>query len=295
MLAMWQASYIKKLILEAHPEINVEFVGITTAGDKDQSQPLANIGGKSLFVKELQQALLDQRADIAVHCVKDMSVQPVAGLKMAAILKRGDPHDVFVSNQCSHIDKLPAGSVIGTSSPRRQCLVRSLYPELIVKELRGNVDTRLKKLDDGEYNAIILAAAGLKRLGLERRISSHLMKEIFVPAIGQGAMGIECRAEDTTILELFAPMHNAKTATCVAAEQAVNQVIGGDCFTPIGAYATFINEALDMNGIVGTTDGQTIIRTHLVGDPLEPETLGNAIAEALISQGAKEIIEASRS
>lgn len=289
-LALWQANYIKKLLQDNNPHLNVELIHITTTGDKDQTRALSDIGGKSLFVKELQQAMLDNQADIAVHCIKDMSVHEHPDLTLAAILKRGDPYDVFASHQCTHIDMLKDGAVVGTASPRRQALVRHLYPTLQVKLLRGNLDTRLKKLKEGEYDAIILAAAGLKRLGMIEDIKSHLHKETFVPAIAQGAMGIECLKSRTDLHEMVKPLHHAKTATCVIAERAVNRKLNGSCFTPIGAYAGFIRGELDLNAFVGSLDGSVILRSHKTGSTDHPELLGTQIAEDLIAQGALKIL-----
>jgi hydroxymethylbilane synthase len=290
-LALWQAEYIKKLLLELQPSLNVELVKIVTSGDKNQTDSLKEVGGKSLFVKELQQALLDNKADIAIHCIKDMSVHEHPDLTLGAILKRGDPYDIFSSHQCTHIDKLKDGSVVGTASPRRQSLVKHLYPNLEVKLLRGNLDTRFKKLDDGEYDAIILAAAGIKRLGWIDRIQSHLHKEVFVPAIAQGAMGIECLISNNELLDLIAPLHNEKTATCVLAERTVNRKLNGSCFTPLGAYATFISGELDLNAFVGSLDGKTLIRAHHVGTTDQPEKLALQLADDLIQQGALDIIK----
>jgi hydroxymethylbilane synthase len=291
-LALWQAHYIKKLLQSLNPNLEVELVSITTAGDKDQTRALAEIGGKSLFVKELQQALLDDKADVAVHCIKDMSVYEHPELTLGAILKRDDPCDIFSSHQCTHIDMLKEGAIIGTASPRRQSLIKQLYPQLQIKLLRGNLDTRLQKLKDGEYDAIILAAAGLKRLGLIENIQSHLHKEIFVPAIAQGAMGIECLKTRTDLLELVKPLHDQETATCVSAERAVNKKLNGSCFTPLGAYAELIKGTLYLNAFVGSLDGKTLIRSHLTGSIDYPEALGLQVADDLIAQGALEILNA---
>lgn len=290
-LALWQANYVKKLLLELQPDLVVELIEFTTKGDKDQANALSDVGGKTLFVKELQQALLDDRADIAVHCIKDMSVHEHDQLCLAAILKRGDPYDIFSSHKATHIDKLPPGSIIGTASPRRKALVNHLYPQHKVKLLRGNVNTRLQKLDDGEYDGIILAAAGLKRLGMIDRIQSHIHKEIFVPAIAQGAMGIECLTSRDELRELLAPLHHLKTATCVAAERTVNRILNGSCFAPLGAYATVIDGQLDLNAFVANLDGSTLVRAHQRGSVEDPEALGKLIADELIAKGALELLD----
>ena len=289
-LATWQANYIKKLLLQLQPSLEIELIEVSTAGDRDKQTELAKIGGKTLFVKELQQQLLDNKADIAVHCIKDMSVHDHSDLTIAAILKRGDPYDVFSSHQTTHLEMLPRGSVIGTSSPRRKALLNHLFPEYEVKPLRGNLDTRLKKLDDGEYDAIILAAAGLKRLGMTDRVNSHLHKETFVPAIGQGALGIECLKTRTDLIDLVSPLHHVKTATCVAAERAVNRVLNGNCFSPIGAYAGYIDGQLDLNAFVASLNGEKLIRSSLRGSIEEPENLGKKVADDLIRQGALELL-----
>lgn len=290
-LALWQANYIKKLLLEAYPSLEIELIELITSGDKNQQDSLKDVGGKTLFVKELQQALLDDKADIAVHCIKDMSVHDHPALVLGAILKRGDPYDIFSSPQCTHIQDLPKGAIIGTASPRRQSLINHLFPGFKIKLLRGNLDTRFKKLDAGDYDAIILAAAGVKRLGMIERVQSHLHKETFVPAIGQGAMGIECLGERSELLDLVAPLHNDKTATCVAAERGVNRKLNGSCFTPIGAYATFIKDTLDLNAFVGSLDGSVVIRANRQGPTDDPESLASQVADDLIAQGALDIIK----
>lgn len=286
MLALWQAGYIKKRLLEQQPNLEIEFIELITAGDKDQTNPLAEVGGKMLFVKELQQALLDDRADIAVHCIKDMSVHDHDHLHLAAVLKRGDPYDVFLSHKTTHIEQLPTGSIIGTASPRRKALINHLYPKLEVKLLRGNVNTRLQKLDEGKFDAIILAAAGLNRLGMADRIQSYLHKEIFVPAIAQGAMGIECLKSRDDLRALLAPLHHTKTAICVIAERMVNRVLNGSCFSPIGAYATIMNGQLGLNAFVANLDGSTLIRSNHWGTVEDPSALGKKVATDLIDQGA---------
>ncbi len=285
-LALWQAEHVKHLLLKHYPHLTIELVDMTTRGDTEQTQALSDIGGKSLFVKELQQALLDDTADMAVHSLKDLSVYEHPDLVIAAILKRAEAADVVCSNTCSSLDALAAGSIIGTSSPRRHALIKHLYPQLEIHLLRGNVDTRIKQLDAGQYDAVILAAAGLIRLGLSARIQSYLPKAIFVPAIGQGAIAIECLKTQDELHTLLAPLHNEATARCVRAERAVNKKLNGDCFTPIGAYAELIDGDLYLNAFVSSKDGRVILRAQQHGLSTEPEALGLRVAEELLAQGA---------
>ncbi len=294
-LALWQANYVKNRLNAHYPDLKIELVGITTTGDKEQSVSLAAFGGKGLFVKELQQALLDNRADIAVHCIKDMSVYPNTRFTLAAVLERADARDVFLSNHCNFLGDLAEGAVVGTSSPRRECLIKSYYPNLKIKPLRGNVDTRLRKLDSGDYDAMVLAAAGLERLGLKNRITEYLDIHTFVPAIGQGALGIECCADNVECIRLVQPLHHVNTGICVLTEQTVNQKIQGDCETPIGAHARMLNDdEIEIHAVVGTTDGKRKITSYVAGNIKYSEKLGIKVAEDLIEKGALSILKCAR-
>ncbi|MEH8019441.1 hydroxymethylbilane synthase [Rheinheimera muenzenbergensis] len=291
-LALWQAEYVKAELLRFHPQLTVELVPMSTQGDKILDTPLAKIGGKGLFVKELEQAMLDGRADIAVHSMKDVPVEFPAGLMLHTICPRENPQDAFVSNQFTSLDQLPQGAVVGTSSLRRQCQLKALRPDLTVRDLRGNVNTRLAKLDNGEYAAIILAAAGLIRLGFEQRIASLLPVELSLPANGQGAVGIECRSDDIAVQQLLAPLEHSATRSCVLAERAMNRKLQGGCQVPIGAYAEISGDSLWLRGLVGSLDGSEIIRHQLRGPVAEAEQLGTALAEHLLTQGAERILQA---
>lgn len=291
-LALWQAEYVKAELLRHHPQLNVELVPMSTQGDKILDTPLAKIGGKGLFVKELEQAMLDGRADIAVHSMKDVPVDFPPGLMLHTICPRENPQDAFVSNQFNSLDELPQGAVVGTSSLRRQCQLKALRPDLTVRDLRGNVNTRLTKLDNGEFAAIILAAAGLIRLGFEARIASLLPVELSLPANGQGAVGIECRSDDLAIQQLLAPLEHAATRSCVLAERAMNRKLQGGCQVPIGAFAVIEADTLWLRGLVGAVDGSEIIRHQLRGPVAQAEQLGTALAEHMLAQGADRILQA---
>lgn len=291
-LALWQAEYVKAELLRHHPQLNVELVPMSTQGDKILDTPLAKIGGKGLFVKELEQAMLDGRADIAVHSMKDVPVEFPPGLMLHTICPRENPQDAFVSNQFKSLAELPQGAVVGTSSLRRQCQLKALRPDLTVRDLRGNVNTRLARLDNGEYAAIILAAAGLIRLGFEQRIASLLPVELSLPANGQGAVGIECRSDDIAVQQLLAPLEHSVTRSCVLAERAMNRKLQGGCQVPIGAYAEISGDSLWLRGLVGAVDGSEIIRHELRGPVAEAEQLGTALAEHLLAQGAGRILQA---
>lgn len=291
-LALWQADYVKAELLRHHPQLKVELVPMSTQGDKILDTPLAKIGGKGLFVKELEQAMLDGRADIAVHSMKDVPVEFPTGLMLHTICPRENPQDAFVSNQFKTLDELPQGAVVGTSSLRRQCQLKALRPDLTVRDLRGNVNTRLAKLDNGEFAAIILAAAGLIRLGFASRIASLLPVELSLPANGQGAVGIECRSDDFAVQQLLAPLEHASTRACVLAERAMNRKLQGGCQVPIGAFAVIEADSLWLRGLVGAVDGSEIIRHQLRGPVAEAEQLGTALAEHLLAQGAGRILQA---
>ncbi len=289
-LAMWQAEHVAAELKRAHPGLEVELLGMSTQGDKILDTPLAKIGGKGLFVKELEQAMLEGRADIAVHSMKDVPAELPEGLHLSVIMQREDPRDAFVSNQYSSFESLPEGARVGTSSLRRQCQLAEARPDLQIKPLRGNVNTRLRKLDEGEYDAIILASAGLKRLGFEPRITAFIAPEQSLPAIGQGAIGIECRSDDAQVNALIAPLHHVDTAACVHAERAMNNRLMGGCQVPIAGYAMLEAGNLWLRGLVGEIDGSRILRGEAEGTPDEAESLGVGLAERLLEWGADEIL-----
>ncbi|MFC3912834.1 hydroxymethylbilane synthase [Pseudaeromonas sharmana] len=291
-LALWQANHIKARLEALYPQLDVELLPMSTRGDHILDSPLSKVGGKGLFVKELEQAILDGRADIAVHSMKDVPVEFPAGLDLCLICEREDPRDAFVSPRFPSLQALPPGSRVGTSSLRRQCQLRALRPDLQIGELRGNVNSRLAKLDAGEYDAIILAAAGLKRLGLDTRITELLTVETSLPANGQGALGIECRPDDTELLALLAPLAHEATALCVKAERAMNRALQGGCQVPIGAYACLQEQQLWLRGLVGSPDGQTVLRAECHGPATTAEALGHALAQQLLQQGADRILSA---
>lgn len=289
-LALWQAEFVKAELERFHPGIEVELVKMTTKGDIILDTPLAKVGGKGLFVKELEQAMLDGRADIAVHSMKDVPVDFPEGLELHTICEREDPRDAFVSNNFDSIDDLPEGSVVGTSSLRRQCQLKARRPDLIIKDLRGNVNTRLAKLDDGQYDAIILAAAGLLRLEMGERIRAYISAEESLPANGQGAVGIECRSDDEQIKALLAPLEHSVTRIRVNAERAMNRRLQGGCQVPIGAYATVENDQVFLRGLVGSLDGTQILESQARGAAADAEKIGIELAEELLSKGADKIL-----
>lgn len=289
-LALWQAHYVSSMLKHHHPELEVELVTMVTQGDKILDTPLAKVGGKGLFVKELETGMLEGRADIAVHSMKDVPVEFPTGLHLAAICEREDPRDAFVSNNYSSLNDLPQGARLGTSSLRRQSQIAAFRPDLKIIDLRGNVNTRLKKLDDGEYDAIILAAAGLKRLEFEDRITQYIDTEICLPAIGQGAVGIECRNDDARVHNLIAPLNDYKTQIRVKTERAMNERLQGGCQVPIAGYAEFEKGLIMMRGLVGQVDGKKIIRGDIAGPADSAEELGIVLAEDLLSRGADKIL-----
>jgi hydroxymethylbilane synthase len=291
-LALWQAHDVKQQLERHHPNLTVELVPMSTRGDKILDTPLAKIGGKGLFVKELELAMIEGRADIAVHSMKDVPMEFPSGLGLQTICEREDPRDAFVSNQYGSIEQLPQGAIIGTSSLRRQSQIRHLRPDITIKDLRGNVNTRLAKLDNGEFDGIILASAGLKRLGMEDRIKTGLDPKLLIPAGGQGAVGIECRTDDTALHALLAPLEHAPTRARVMAERAMNRTLQGGCQVPIGCYATLDGDTLTLNGLVGSVDGtQRLIATRR-GPIAQARQIGEALAEELLSQGAGAILKA---
>ncbi|WP_437179181.1 hydroxymethylbilane synthase [Pseudomonas oryzihabitans] len=291
-LALWQADYVKARLEAAHPGLRVSLLPMTSRGDKLLDAPLAKIGGKGLFVKELENALLDGSADIAVHSMKDVPMEFPQGLGLYAICEREDPRDAFVSNRYARLADLPQGSVVGTSSLRRQAQLLALRPDLQIRFLRGNVNTRLAKLDADEYDAIILAAAGLIRLGFAGRIRESLTVEDSLPAGGQGAVGIECRTDDAEVHALLEPLHHVDTERRVAAERALNRRLNGGCQVPIASYAVQEGELLWLRGLVGQPDGGLLLRAEARGPLNDPAGLGVAVAEALLGQGAQAILDA---
>ncbi len=290
LLAMWQAKHIKSRLNELYPQTEVSILGMTTRGDQILDQSLSKIGGKGLFIKELEQALEDGRADIAVHSMKDMPMNVPKGFQLAAITEREDPRDAFVSNKYNGLNDLPEGSIVGTSSLRRESQLRAQFPHLQVHPLRGNVQTRLRKLDEDQYAAIILAAAGLKRLELSHRITALLAPEQSLPAVGQGALGIECRDDRPDLVELLRPLHHAQTANCVEAERAMSRVLGGSCQVPLGAFAEIIEDKLQLRGFVAHPDGTRMVSDKLSGQPENGIALGQQLAEMLIKHGADKIL-----
>ncbi|MGF6778978.1 hydroxymethylbilane synthase [Paraburkholderia sp. GAS334] len=292
-LAMWQAEHVRCALHKLYPSCDVKILGMTTRGDQILDRTLSKVGGKGLFVKELENALADGRADLAVHSLKDVPMELPAGFALSTIMEREDPRDAFVSNMYDSLAALPAGSVVGTSSLRREAMLRARYPQLVVQPLRGNLDTRLAKLDRGDYAAIILAAAGLKRLGLAERIRAPLDPDDSLPAAGQGALGIEIREDRADLAAWLAPLHHEHTAAAVEAERMVSRMLGGSCEVPLAAYATWHDGALHLRGMVATPDGRRVLNAHAsapaptVGAAIE---LGREVAASLESQGALDIV-----
>jgi hydroxymethylbilane synthase len=291
-LALWQAEHVAELLVRTFPGVRTELVKMMTRGDKILDAPLAKVGGKGLFVKELEQGMLEGLADIAVHSMKDVPVDFPEGLHLAAILAREDPTDAFVSNRYSGLNELPANARIGTSSLRRECQLKEKFPDAEVVPLRGNVNTRLAKLDAGDYDAIILASAGLKRLGMANRITQSLDTGVSLPAIGQGAIGIECRVDDLEINEFLSALHDAETGLCVSAERAMNARLNGGCQVPIAGFAQLQAGQIVMRGLVGNPDGSVLYRSERSGGLDQGEVIGRQIAEDLLAQGADEILQA---
>ena len=291
-LALWQAEYVRAALEAAHPGLSVALLGMTSRGDQLLEVPLAKVGGKGLFVKELETALLDGSADIAVHSMKDVPMSFPDGLGLGVICEREDPSDAFVSNNFSTLEELPAGSVVGTSSLRRECQLRARRPDLQVKFLRGNVNTRLRKLDEGDYDAIILASAGLIRLGFGARIAQQIAVTDSLPAGGQGAVGIEVRSLDRDVLQLLQVLHHEPTAQRVTAERAMNERLQGGCQVPIACYAQHLGDSgrLWLRGLVGKPDGSLILRAEAEADAAGAQQLGVRVAEQLLAQGAADIL-----
>ncbi len=291
-LALWQAEYVKARLEQLDPSVTVSLVPMVSRGDQLLDSPLAKIGGKGLFVKELETAMLNDEADLAVHSMKDVPMQFPDGLGLYAICEREDPRDAFVSNHYADLDALPAGSVVGTSSLRRQAQIMARRPDLQIRFLRGNVNTRLAKLDAGEYDAIVLATAGLLRLGFDARIRYPMPPEVSLPAGGQGAVGIECRSSDSELQALLVQLNDEDSALRVRAERALNTRLNGGCQVPIACYAERENGELWLRGLVGDPDGKRMLRAEARGSEADPEALGIAVAEDLLAQGAQAILDA---
>lgn len=290
LLALWQANYVKARLEDLHPQLTVELVPMTSRGDVLLDVPLAKVGGKGLFVKELEQAMLNGEADIAVHSMKDVPMEFPDGLGLAVICEREDPRDAWVSNRYASIDELPAGAVVGTSSLRRQSQILAQRPDLEVKFLRGNVQTRLAKLDNGDYDGIILASAGLLRLELDERIRGYIEPEQCLPAGGQGAVGIECRTADAAIIELIKPLHHQTSAEAVLAERAMNRRLEGGCQVPIACYAIHQGDQLWLRGLVAEPDGSRVLSGEICGPASTGERMGVELAERLLADGADVIL-----
>lgn len=291
-LALWQANFVRDRLLELHPDLEVELLGMTTRGDQWLSSPLSEVGGKGLFIKELEEAIADGRADIAVHSMKDVPAVLPEAFTLAAIGFRDDVRDALVGEGIGSLDELPEGARVGSSSLRRQAMLLAQRPDLVVRPVRGNVGTRLRKLDEGEYDALVLAAAGLRRLGLERRIGFRLPLEISLPAAGQGALGIECRRSDRPVRALVAALSDVDAERCVTAERAVSAGLGADCSAPLGAHAVFDGSVIALQAVLGTVDGTTMLRAAASG--AHPLKVGETVVRQLESQGATELLEQVR-
>ena len=292
MLAMWQAEHIKGRLKALYPDCEVEILGMTTRGDQSLDRTVSKIGGKGLFIKELEQALQDGRADLAVHSIKDVPMELPEGFALAAIGERANPFDAFVSNQYARLEEMPEGAIVGTSSLRREAQLRAKFPHLTIQPLRGNVQTRLSKLDNCDYDAIILAAAGLQRLGLDSRIREILSPADSLPAAGQGALGIEIAARRTDLADILRPLNHEETAACVTAERALARALGGSCQVPLAAYCVMEDGLLTLNGLVGHPDGSVIIEASAQAPAAYADALGRAVAKRLADDGAEELIAA---
>ncbi|MDH3688413.1 MAG: hydroxymethylbilane synthase [Gammaproteobacteria bacterium] len=290
-LALWQANHVRRLLQRAHPGLKVELVEMITEGDRFLGAPLATVGGKGLFLKELEEGLLNSNIDLAVHSMKDVTVELPAGLLVIAICERASPFDALVCAEYQSFDELPEAATVGTTSLRRQCQLRSAYPSLRIESVRGNVDTRLQKLDEKRFDAMILGVAGLERLGLGARIRSVVHPDICVPAAGQGAIGIECRQDDTFTHQLVLPLNHPPSHICVSTERAANAALGGGCQAPIGIYAELDNDIVIVQGMVGRLDGREIIRRTVQGPAVDAEAIGALLADRLLSAGARQILQ----
>jgi hydroxymethylbilane synthase len=289
-LALWQAEYVQAELEKAHAGLKVELLPMTTRGDRVLDAPLAKVGGKGLFIKELEHALLDGSADIAVHSMKDVPMEFPRGLGLPVICEREDVRDALVSNQYASLDELPEGAVVGSSSLRRQCQLRALRPDIVIRDLRGNVNTRLRKLDEGEFDAVILATAGLKRLGMAGRIRQHLDPSVCLPAGGQGAIGIECRDDDAKVKQLIQVLNHLESVITVTAERAMNYRLNGGCQVPIACLAELSGDSLTLRGLVGDPGGHSILRASAGGSSREARLVGEKVAQDLLRQGAGEVL-----
>ena len=289
-LALWQAQFVRARLQDMHPGLNVGIKTVKTLADRFLHKSLAQMGGKGVFVKELEQALMNDEADLAVHSMKDVTVDLPAGLSITVIMQREDPRDVLIANRYSSLDELPSGAKIGTSSLRRQCQLNAAYPGLALQDIRGNVGSRLKKLDNGTYDALILAAAGMKRLGKEDRISFYLDVDVMLPAIGQGALGIETRTDDARVLRLVRPLNHEPTRVCVSAERALSRTLYGGCHLPLAAYAEISGAVLSMTALVGYPDGSRVVKNRISGVADQGEKLGHELGDQLLQMGAREIL-----
>jgi len=290
-LALWQARYVREQLLAAHPHAAVELLGITTKGDKWLGSPLSELGGKGLFIKELEQALVDGRADLAVHSVKDVPAVLDAAFAMPVLAFRDDVRDALISRSGAVLADLPVGARVGSSSLRRQSQLLAVRPDFELLPVRGNVETRLRKLDDGEFDAIVLAAAGLKRLGLAGRVTEYLEPDICLPAAGQGALGIECRSNDRRVLEMLRPLADQRVHACVTAERLVSERLGADCTAPLAAHAAYVGAALALRALIASRDGRQVLRAEAAGQ--DPLSVGAQVAASLLDQGAIELLGAS--
>jgi len=290
-LALWQTNHVRDTLTRFHQALQIELVEMTTQGDKILDTPLAKIGGKGLFVKELENGLQEGRADIAVHSMKDVPVDLPEGLAISVVMRREEPYDAFVSNHYPNLSALPKGAIVGTASLRRQCQLLARRPDLQIRSLRGNVGTRLNKLDNREYDAIVLAAAGLMRLGMAERIREMLKPDVMLPAIGQGAIGIESRQNDVETLELIMPLNDIPTQRRVAAERALNACLGGGCQVPIAGFAQIDSHGLELQGLVGDIEGKEVLRSSIHGSIDLAEVLGKSLGKELLAQGAERILE----
>lgn len=290
-LALWQANHVRDRLLDLHAGLVVEVIGVRTEADRFQNKSLASMGGKGAFVKELEDALLSGRGDIAVHSMKDVTVDMPEELELPVILKRGNPGDALVSNRYDSLEALPDGANVGTSSLRRRCQIKHARPDLNVRDIRGNVGTRLRKLDEGQYDALVLATSGLTRLQLEDRIRSHLVPEQLLPAIGQGALGIETRRSDAEVLSLLAGLNDEETRVCVSAERAVSRRLNGGCLAPVAGYATMQDGQVHITALVGRPDGTELVRETISGPVDQAEGLGEELGRRLLARGADRILE----
>lgn len=291
-LALWQANAVKRQLEKAHNQLTVELVPLVTEGDRFLEKPLIEAGGKGLFIKELEYAILKKQADIAVHSVKDMPAQLPDAFCLAAVCQRTDPHDVLIlNNRYKTLGDLPKNAIVGTSSLRRQCQIKAFYPHLQITSLRGNIDTRVRKLQEGQFDAIVLAAAGLKRLKIKTPVAYHFSAKELLPAIGQGAIGIECRHDDKKLLQYLKALDHAPSHFCILAERAVSYYLGGSCTMPLAAYAELNDEQLTLNALIGQPDGKIILRAKKIGHCQQAEALGKTVADDLLRRGAQKIIE----